>query len=100
MIISADDDEDSYDVSAQAESAMALKQQKKAEPDSTSTYDTVRSYLKDGTAAFAELRETTRDDHGKNMLRMLAKTLITDTVWTMDYDDPSIPPKHLSQVRR
>jgi hypothetical protein len=100
VIVSADDDEDSYDVSAQAESAMALKQQKKTEPDTTSTYDIVRSYLKDGTTAFAELRETTRDDHGKNMLRMLAKTLMTNTVWTMDYDDPSIPPKHLSQVKR
>ena len=79
MTLSADDDEDSYDVAAQAESAMALKLQKRAEFRSTPTYDMVKSYLKDGTTAFAELRETTWDDHGKNMLRMLAKTLITDT---------------------
>ena len=79
---------------------MALKHLKRAELSSSPTYDMVKAYLSDPTTAFAELRELTREDHGQNMLRMLAKTLMSDTAWVKDNCDPSIPPKHLCQLRR
>ena len=100
LTLSADDDDDAYDVAAQAESAMALKHQKRAELSSSPTYDMVKAYLSDPTTAFADLRDVTREDHGQNMLRMLAKTLMSDTAWVKDNCDPSIPPKHLCQLRR
>ena len=52
----------------------------------------VKSYLVDPTTKFAELKELTRDDPSKNMLRQLAKTLMTDASWSKDMGDPSIPP--------
>ena len=79
---------------------MALKHLKRAELSSSPTYDMVKTYLSDPTTAFAELKELTREDHGQNMLRQLAKTLMSDTAWVKDMGDPSIPPKHLCQLRR
>ena len=60
----------------------------------------VQSYLADPTTKFAELKELTREQPGKNMLRQIAKTLMTEAAWEMEMGDSSVPPKHLSQLRR
>ena len=93
------DDEDAYDVTAEAESA---KQQKHAiNVDSgTPKYSIIKGYFSDPTRDFAALREYTAEDQDKNMLRTLAKTLMMDTMWTIDMGDPTLPPKHMSQFRR
>ena len=60
----------------------------------------VQSYLADPTTKFAELKELTREQPGKNMVRQIAKTLMTEAAWEMEMGDSSVPPKHLSQLRR
>ena len=94
------EDDDVYDVSAQVQSAQALKHQKMAEISPSPTFDMMKSYIADKTTKFAELREITREQPGMDMLRMLAKTLILDAAWEQDMGDPTIPPKHLCQLRR
>ena len=71
----------------------------KADLSSSPRYDMIKDYLSNPTTAFAALREHTREDLCKNMLRALAKTLMSDTTWTMDMGYATVPPKHVSQLR-
>ena len=99
MISCADYDDDAYDVVAAAESAKQLKHSTKADLSSSPRYDMIKDYLSNPTIAFGALREHTREDLSKNMLRALAKTLMSDTTWTMGMGYATVPPKHVSQLR-
>ena len=87
----AGDGDDAYDVSAAVESAKQLKHSMKADVSSSPRYDMIKGCLNDPTTTFAALREYTREDPSKNMLRALAKTLMSDTAWTIDMGDAMVP---------
>ena len=93
-----DEDEDAY-VSAAVESARQQKHAGQAD-SSTPKYSMITNYFADYTTEFSALRKYTAEEPEKNMLSSLAKTLMLDTMWTIDMGDPSLPPKHPSQLRR